>query len=135
MHDHGNDAPDHNVGSTTSNQLIQMFTIFDPPCMAALAVSLSLGSHWSGGLGQVSPPVKTEVNAMIVLGSVGSVLGGVLGLVLWAVILVWIYTIAQRKGRHPVGWLVLGFFFSLITLVVILLLPSKRTTEVARPSP
>jgi alkanesulfonate monooxygenase SsuD/methylene tetrahydromethanopterin reductase-like flavin-dependent oxidoreductase (luciferase family) len=33
------------------------------------------------------------------------------------------------KGRHAVGWLILGFFFSLITLIVILLLPSKRTTE------
>jgi hypothetical protein len=67
-----------------------------------------------------------------VLGSVGSfLLGGVLGFVLWVVILVWIYNIAERKGRHPIGWLVLGFFFSLLALVVLLLLPSKRTTRMA----
>jgi len=45
------------------------------------------------------------------------------------VILVWIYNIAKRKGRHAVGWLILGFFFSLLTLIVIALLPSKRTTD------
>lgn len=42
--------------------------------------------------------------------------------------MVWIYNIAKRKGRHTLGWLILGFFFSLIALVVLLLLPSKRTT-------
>jgi hypothetical protein len=49
--------------------------------------------------------------------------------VLWVVIMVWIYTIAKRKGRHALGWLILGFFFSIITLIIVLLLPSKRTTE------
>jgi hypothetical protein len=49
--------------------------------------------------------------------------------VLWVVVMVWIYTIAKRKGRHALGWLILGFFFSLITLIIVLLLPSKRTTE------
>lgn len=53
----------------------------------------------------------------------------VISFALWVVIMVWIYTIAKRKGRHALGWLILGFFFSLITLIVVLLLPSKRTTE------
>jgi len=56
-------------------------------------------------------------------------LGSVIGFFLWILILVWIYNIAKRKGRHAVGWLILGFFFSLITLVIVALLPSKRTTE------
>jgi hypothetical protein len=61
---------------------------------------------------------------------VGSALfEGLIGFALWVVVLVWIYNIAQRKGRHPIGWLVLGFFFSILTLVVLLLLPSKRTTN------
>jgi hypothetical protein len=42
--------------------------------------------------------------------------------------MVWIYNIAKRKGRHAVGWTILGFFFTVITLIVVLLLPSKRTT-------
>jgi hypothetical protein len=54
---------------------------------------------------------------------------GVLSFFIWIVVLVWIFNIARRKGRHAVGWLVLGMFFSLITLVVVLLLPSKRTTD------
>jgi len=66
---------------------------------------------------------------MLLASNGGTYVGGLLGFVLWVVILVWIYNIAKRKGRHAVGWLVLGFFFSLITLIVILLLPSKRTTD------
>jgi len=59
----------------------------------------------------------------------GYYVGGVLGFVLWIVVLVWIYNIARRKGRHAVGWLILGLFFSLLALVVVLVLPSKRTTQ------
>jgi hypothetical protein len=58
----------------------------------------------------------------------GSIFGGLIGFILWIVIMVWIYNIAIRKGRHALGWVILGFFFSLIALVVLLLLPSKRTT-------
>ena len=58
----------------------------------------------------------------------GSIFGGLIGFILWIVIMAWIYNIAKRKGRHALGWLILGFFFSIITLVVLLLLPSKRTT-------
>ncbi len=54
---------------------------------------------------------------------------GVIAFVLWIVVLVWIYNIARRKGRHAVGWVILGFFFWLLALILVLLLPSKRTTE------
>ena len=56
-------------------------------------------------------------------------LGSALYFVLWVAVMVWIYNIARRKGRHPVGWLILAFFFSLLALLLLLLLPSKRTTE------
>jgi len=59
----------------------------------------------------------------------GSALGGVIGFIVWVVIMVWIYNIARRKGRHAVLWLIFGFFFSLIALIILLLLPSKRTTD------
>jgi len=56
-------------------------------------------------------------------------LGSLIGFVLWILVMVWIYNIAKRKGRHPLGWVVLGFFFFLIALVILALLPSKRTTQ------
>jgi len=59
----------------------------------------------------------------------GAILGGIGGFLIWIVIMVWIYNLAKRKGRHALGWLILGFFFSLITLVVLLVLPSKRITN------
>ena len=55
-------------------------------------------------------------------------IGGFVGFVLWILVMVWIYNIAKRKGRHAVGWVVLGLFFWVLALIMILLLPSKRTT-------
>ena len=66
------------------------------------------------------------------LAASGSVFGGVIGFIIWILVMVWIYNIAKRKGRHALGWLILGFFFSIITLIVLLVLPSKRTTDAAR---
>ena len=36
--------------------------------------------------------------------------------------------IARRKGRSPWMWAVLGFLFSVITLIVIAVLPSNKPT-------
>lgn len=63
------------------------------------------------------------------LASAGATFGGVVGFIIWLLVMIWIYNIAKRKGRHAVGWLILGFFFSIITLIVLLLMPSKRTTN------
>ena len=63
------------------------------------------------------------------IAAVGGAIGGLIGFLVWLVILVWIYNLARRKGRHTIGWLILGFFFSLITLIVLLVLPSKRITD------
>jgi len=53
---------------------------------------------------------------------------------LWVAVMVWIYNIAKRKGRHAVGWVILAFFFFFLALILILILPSKRTTERASRS-
>lgn len=37
--------------------------------------------------------------------------------------------IAIRKGRGPILWFVLGFFFHIITLIVVALLPSRRAAH------
>ena len=40
------------------------------------------------------------------------------------------YRIAEGKGRRGVLWGVLGFFFPLIVLIVVLLVPSKVPSAV-----
>jgi hypothetical protein len=34
--------------------------------------------------------------------------------------------IALTKGRNPLGWGILGLFFSILTLIVIIVVPSKK---------
>ncbi|MEE3064338.1 MAG: deoxyribodipyrimidine photolyase [Actinomycetota bacterium] len=35
--------------------------------------------------------------------------------------------IAAMKGRNPLGWGLLGLFFSILTLIVIIVIPSKKS--------
>ncbi|WP_431237395.1 deoxyribodipyrimidine photolyase [Mycolicibacterium aichiense] len=35
--------------------------------------------------------------------------------------------IAAVKGRNPFGWGILGLFFSILTLIVIIVIPSKKS--------
>jgi hypothetical protein len=35
--------------------------------------------------------------------------------------------IAAAKGRSAIGWGILGFFFSIITLIVVIVIPSKKS--------
>jgi cbb3-type cytochrome oxidase subunit 3 len=56
-------------------------------------------------------------------------LWSVLSFVVWIAVMVWIYNLAKRKGRHPVGWVILAFFFFILALLLLLILPSKRTTR------
>lgn len=54
-------------------------------------------------------------------------MGYQIGGLVWEIVLVAVCVyIARSKGRGPVLWGVLGFFFSLITLIVLLLLPHKN---------
>ncbi len=61
--------------------------------------------------------------------AIGFAFGSVIYFILWIAVMVWIYNIAKRKGRHAVGWVILAFFFFFLALILILLLPSKRTTQ------
>lgn len=47
-------------------------------------------------------------------------------LMLWLVVAVACAVIASSKGRSGFGWFILGFLFSLISLVVVAVLPSKK---------
>jgi Na+/melibiose symporter-like transporter len=35
--------------------------------------------------------------------------------------------VAGMKGRNPFGWGILGLFFSIITLIVVIVIPSKKS--------
>ena len=35
--------------------------------------------------------------------------------------------VAGIKGRNPFGWGILGLFFSILTLIVIIVIPSKKS--------
>ena len=34
--------------------------------------------------------------------------------------------IAATKGRNPLGWGILGLFLSILTLIVVIIIPSKK---------
>lgn len=67
--------------------------------------------------------------ALTLIASSGLLFGGLLYFIFEILILVWIYNIALRKGRHPIGWFILGLFFTIFALILILLLPSKKVTN------
>jgi hypothetical protein len=71
---------------------------------------------------------------LLATSAIGYALGSVIYFILWVAVMVWIYNIAKRKGRHAVGWVILAFFFFLLALILILILPSKRTTAQTAPS-
>ncbi|MGI3782451.1 MAG: hypothetical protein ACRYG2_16945 [Janthinobacterium lividum] len=53
--------------------------------------------------------------------------GTSIGGVVWGLIFAFAcYKIAETKGRSPIVWGILGFFFSLITLIVVLVVPRRR---------
>jgi hypothetical protein len=46
-------------------------------------------------------------------------IGGVIAAIICGVV-------AATKGRNPFGWGILGFFFSILTLIVVIVIPSKK---------
>jgi hypothetical protein len=59
--------------------------------------------------------------------STGQLIGAVIGLVIWIGLIAWTASIARKKGRSAFGWGVFAFFFSLIALIVVALMPSRRS--------
>jgi hypothetical protein len=60
--------------------------------------------------------------AGLILGSIKLifyVIGGVIAAIVCGII-------AVAKGRNPLGWGILGFFFSILTLIVVIVIPSKK---------
>lgn len=74
----------------------------------------------------------SHVTAAMFASTAGDALSGIISFLLWVLVMVWTYTIARRKGRHAVPWTIFAFFFWVIALIVILLMPSKRATDAYR---
>jgi heme O synthase-like polyprenyltransferase len=56
--------------------------------------------------------------------------------VIFDLVFAWIcYALAKGKGRSPWLYAILGFFFSIITLIVILVLPAKSSATGAGMQP
>jgi hypothetical protein len=58
--------------------------------------------------------------------STAAIVGSVIGLMIWILIIAWTASIASRKGRSPFLWGLLAFFVSLIALILVALMPSRR---------
>ena len=54
----------------------------------------------------------------------------ILAVVLWAIFIYFTYQIAVNKGRSPLLWVILAIFFPLITIIVLLIIPSKSRPPV-----
>ncbi len=61
---------------------------------------------------------------MLAINTASSLISLVIGIV-FAVVC---NRIAVSKGRGPILWAILGFFFSLISLIIILVLPRKNAS-------
>jgi hypothetical protein len=49
------------------------------------------------------------------------------GGLIWTIVAVCVCVyIARTKGRSALGWGIFSFFFSLIAIIILLILPSKR---------
>jgi predicted PurR-regulated permease PerM len=62
--------------------------------------------------------------------STATLVGAMIGFVIWIGIILWTVSIARKKGRSAGLWGVLAFFFSLIPLIIVAILPSKQSVRV-----
>ena len=60
----------------------------------------------------------------------GYLVGWLIGVVIWLGLLVWTVSLARRKGRSPLLWGILAFFFSGLALIVVAVLPRKQSVSV-----
>jgi hypothetical protein len=51
-------------------------------------------------------------------------------LVFWIVFIYLTFLLAASKGRSPILWVILAVFFPLITIIILLIIPSKSRSAV-----
>lgn len=82
------------------------------------------------GLGVAEPAVGETTTVATPSRAVllGASIGGLIVAIVFAVVC---GLLARRKGRSVAGWSILGFFFPLIGLILVLVLPEKKTAQPA----
>jgi len=65
--------------------------------------------------------------ALTVAATFWAFLWWIIGLIIWVVFIYFTYMLAASKGRSPLLWVILAIFFPLITIIVLLIIPSKST--------
>jgi hypothetical protein len=58
--------------------------------------------------------------------STAYLIGWAIGVVIWIALIAWTVSIARKKGRSALGWAIFAFFFTIIALIIVAILPSRR---------
>jgi hypothetical protein len=54
----------------------------------------------------------------------------IMALLFWMVFIYLTFLLAASKGRSPILWVILAVFFPLITIIILLIIPSKSKSGV-----
>jgi hypothetical protein len=54
----------------------------------------------------------------------------IMALLFWMVFIYLTFLLAASKGRSPILWVILAVFFPLITIIILLIIPSKSRSAV-----
>ena len=64
---------------------------------------------------------------VVAAGLIGGTIKWIVGVIGGFIAAIICGVIAATKGRSVIGWGILGFFFSIITLIVVIVIPSKKS--------
>ena len=67
---------------------------------------------------------------LVVAATFWTFLWWIVGVFVWALFIYFTFMLAASKGRSPLLWVILAIFFPLITIIVLLLIPSKARPPV-----
>jgi ABC-type multidrug transport system permease subunit len=67
---------------------------------------------------------------LVVAATLWSYLSWIIAVVLWVLFIYVTSLLAASKGRSPLLWVVLAVFFPMITIIVLLVIPSRSTPAV-----
>ena len=54
----------------------------------------------------------------------------IISVFLWVIFIYFTFLLAASKGRSPLLWVILAVFFPLITIIILLIIPSKSRPPV-----
>jgi len=67
---------------------------------------------------------------LVVAATFWSFLWWIIAVVLWVIFIYFTFLLAASKGRSPLLWVILAIFFPLITIIVLLIIPSRSRPPV-----